>query len=111
MMSGAIDMQDCRGCGRRWKVGFPGCPYCGSASVQTISVAAEGAVYSWVEVHRSLEDPPADVPYTVVTVDVDGGGRVFGRWAGADEPYDGQRVRSQDGEVHGAAALFSPDPR
>jgi uncharacterized OB-fold protein len=108
MTAGAIRLARCQDCGHRWKTCFPGCPYCGSSALEEIPVAATGCVYSWVEVHRSLEDPPAQVPYTVVAVDLDGGGRVLGRWCGSDTPRGEARVESTAGETPGAAIIFMP---
>jgi uncharacterized OB-fold protein len=108
MTVGVISVELCRDCGHRWKTNYPGCPYCGSSAVEAIDVAATGRVYSWVEVHRSLEDPPARVPYTVVAVDLEGGGRVLGRWCGRSTPRGETRVFSTAGETPGAAIVFRP---
>jgi uncharacterized OB-fold protein len=107
MRVGTVTMQHCLTCGRRWKVKFPGCPYCGSSSLETASVPATGTVYSWVEVFRSLEEPPAEVPYTVITVDLTLGGRVFGRWLGPGVPTAGALVHSTSGESPDAPILFT----
>jgi hypothetical protein len=104
-----IRVQHCRDCGRRWQTTFAGCPYCGSTALTEDDVAGKGRVYSWVEVHRSLEDPPADVPYTVVTVDLDAGARVFGRYAAGAGPKAGEPVAmvSATGE-DGRGPVFAP---
>jgi uncharacterized OB-fold protein len=107
MNVGTVSMNHCLTCGRRWKVSFPGCPYCGSSSLDMESVAAAGSVYSWVEVFRSLEEPAAEVPYTVIAVDLTGGGRIFGRWLGPGAPADGTKVHSTSGEVPDAPILFT----
>jgi uncharacterized OB-fold protein len=59
---------------------MPSCPFCGATGGVLVAATGAGTVYSWVRVHRPLT--PAfggDVPYTVATVDLDGGGRVFAR--------------------------------
>jgi uncharacterized protein len=87
-----IALTECEKCGRRWQTAFAGCPYCGSTATHREEFAGVGSVYSWVEVCRSLDDPPADVPYTVITVDLDAGARVFGRYAPGGAPAPGERV-------------------
>jgi len=45
-----------------------------------VAHSGAGAVYSYVIVNRALSDNmEGQAPYTVATVDLDGGGRVFGR--------------------------------
>ncbi|WP_181779405.1 Zn-ribbon domain-containing OB-fold protein [Pseudonocardia pini] len=102
-----IRLLECRSCRRRWQATSAGCPYCGSVEIGTTHSAGAGAVYSWVEVCRSLEDPPAPTPYTVVCVELDGGARVFGRWRDRAEPAPAERVRA---EVSAGVAWFSADP-
>lgn len=91
-----IRLQECERCGRRWQTTFPGCPYCGSTALRHRLSEGRGTVYSWVEVCRSLEDPPTEVPYTVVCVDLDAGARVLGRYAPGGEPRPGEPVRATD---------------
>ena len=76
-----VVVQQCRACTRRRVERMPACPWCGSDGADDAEVAGTGTVYSWVRVHRALGPVTADdgLPYTVVTVDLDGGGRVFGR--------------------------------
>jgi uncharacterized OB-fold protein len=85
-------LQECGTCARRWHPVLPGCPYCGHQAVRTLSAGTSGVVYSWVVVEMALSDPHAAVPYTIVTVDLDAGARVFGRFEGALEPTAGARV-------------------
>lgn len=53
-----------------------------------------GSVYSWVVVHRTLNPGfEGQTPYAVVAVDLDGGGRMMGRFLGPIEDIDaGLRV-------------------
>lgn len=101
-----IRLQECEVCRRRWQTTFAGCPYCGSTALRHRMSEARGTVYSWVEICRSLEDPPADVPYTVVCVDLDAGARVLGRYAPGGDPRPGEAVRATD-TVDGAPT-FAP---
>ena len=75
-----IILQECASCGRRRLPRMPACPYCGASGCADVEVSGTGTIYSWVRVQRDLGSGTGeDVPYTVVTVDLDGGGRVFGR--------------------------------
>jgi uncharacterized OB-fold protein len=59
---------------------MPSCPFCAAPGGADVVVPGTGRVYSWVGVHRAMTPAFAgEVPYTVATVDLDGGGRVFAR--------------------------------
>jgi uncharacterized OB-fold protein len=62
----------------------PFCPICGSRGFTPVDAAPTGQVYSWVVVHWAMDpDYAADVPYTLVAVDLDAGPRMIGRLRGA----------------------------
>ncbi|MCU4185935.1 OB-fold domain-containing protein [Acidiferrimicrobium sp. IK] len=72
-------LQECSSCQKRRFPPMPSCPYCGSTDFE-IREATKGTIYSWVTVHRAFQPAFAgEVPYTLVTVDLDGGGRIVGR--------------------------------
>jgi uncharacterized OB-fold protein len=75
----------CGSCGRTTFPPVPTCSGCGSADVGLVEVGGTGTVYSWVRIHRAL-DPSftEDVPYTIVTVDLTEGPRMFGRLLAED---------------------------
>jgi uncharacterized protein len=89
----SIEMHGCQECSRRWQTTYPGCPYCGSTAVAPCRASGLGRVYSWVEIFRSFEDPPATVPYSVVCVELTEGGRIFGRFLPGGEPQIGSLVQ------------------
>jgi uncharacterized OB-fold protein len=77
----------CEECGLTWFPPTPGCPRCGSPRVELIEAAGTGRIYSWVVVNRALSEAfTADAPYTILTVDLDEGARMFGRLIG--DPND-----------------------
>ncbi|MHB8463478.1 MAG: Zn-ribbon domain-containing OB-fold protein, partial [Acidimicrobiales bacterium] len=79
-----ISLQQCDRCGQRRFPPMPGCPHCGATAWTEVAIGGEGAVYSWVRVHRALtEEMTGEVPYSVAVVDLDGGGRMVAR---VDEP-------------------------
>jgi uncharacterized OB-fold protein len=86
-----VVVQECRVCKRRWLPRTPACPYCGANKPNDRTITGDGVVYSFVRAHRAMSEAMADqVPYTIATVDLDGGGRVFARVEG--ECSIGQRV-------------------
>ena len=88
-----ILLQVCPSCARRRFPRMPTCPYCGTAGGDDVEVAGTGTVYSFVGPQRALTAAYAPVaPYAVATVDLDGGGRMFGRVAPADACRIGLRV-------------------
>jgi uncharacterized OB-fold protein len=76
-----VVVQECRACTRRRFERMPACPWCGGEAATEVEVPGTGTVYSWVRAHRALGPVTAggDLPCSIVTVDLDGGGRVFGR--------------------------------
>lgn len=75
-----LEVQACNACGRRRFPVTPSCPYCAHPDAHWEEPTGLGTVYSFVVVHRTFD--PAfeeDVPYTVATIDLDGGGRMVAR--------------------------------
>jgi uncharacterized OB-fold protein len=88
--AGSLILQECETCHRRWHTVYPGCPYCGSASISESAASGTGTIYSWVTIVVPLADPPHPVPYSVVMLDA--GARVFGLFEDGVEPVAGSRV-------------------
>ena len=94
----------CENCGLTWFPPTPGCPRCGSTSVELAQASGRGRVYSWVVVNRALSPAFADdEPYTILAVDLDEGARMFGRLVGsvAVPLVAGDEVRACFYEVEG----------
>jgi uncharacterized protein len=88
-----VVVQACRACGRRWVPRLPSCPYCRGQEVGDVTTSGTGCVYSWIRVHRAMSEQFAgEVPYVIATVDLDGGGRIFGRLDPADRATIGLLV-------------------
>jgi len=92
--SGQLLLQRCTEC-RRFQF-YPRfrCRFC-FGIVEWQQARGVGTVYSYTTVHRSPEAFTADVPYTIVLVDLVEGVRLMGRLVGTREatPSIGQRVR------------------
>jgi uncharacterized OB-fold protein len=104
-----IMLQRCLHCSRLWYTPLPACPYCAGQGPQAEEHDGAGTIYSWTTVHRSLEDPPAPVPYTILTVDLDVGAKVHGRLAASDAPEPGAAVTCI--EARGAYLVFTSAAR
>lgn len=90
---GAVMVQRCSECGTCCLPMLPTCPSCASREITFVEVAGVGSVYSWIVVHRSpMPAFAAELPYTIVTVDLDAGCRCFGRLDGVTQACAGLRV-------------------
>ena len=106
-----VVVQVCASCQRSRFPNLPTCPYCRGDDAEVVEVSGAGSVYSWVRVHRALDDgPDPDPPYVVATVDLDAGCRMFGRVEPPGEVAIGQRVRPTFVAHDGWTELrFEPD--
>lgn len=105
LAEGRLLLPRCEGCAACFFPPLESCPRCGGRDIAGVESSGRGAVYSWVVVHIAL-DPAfaADVPYTVVAVDLEEGPRLFGRWQGG-EPRAGVPARAVVGIVAGTPVL------
>jgi uncharacterized protein len=88
-----IVLQRCVECGRVRFPPMPACPWCGATGAAPVTATGEGHVYSWVGVQRSLTPAfESEVPYTIATVDLVEGARVFGRLEGPEPRAPGGAV-------------------
>lgn len=75
-----LTLQRCDACDRHRFPPMPTCPWCAADTFTWSKASGRGRVYSWVTVHRALSpDRVDDVPYTIATVTLDEGCRMFGR--------------------------------
>jgi uncharacterized OB-fold protein len=78
-----VVVQQCQVCHRCWLPRTPACPYCGAPDPVDRESPGAGVVYSFVRAHRAMSPAmTGEVPYTIATVELDGGGRVFARVEG-----------------------------
>jgi uncharacterized OB-fold protein len=91
---GVITLQQCGACRRFRFPPLPSCPYCGCRESEETTASGLGRIYSWVTVHRSLAPEfVGEEPYTIVTVELDEGPRIFGRLVDG-RPDAGERVKA-----------------
>jgi uncharacterized OB-fold protein len=78
------------------------CPVCHSFAVEHVTATGRGAVHSWTVCHHAFAPDVQDqVPYTLVTVDIEEGVRVLGRLAGDAPPRIGLPVTLRFDEAGG----------
>jgi len=87
----------CHQCEKMWFPPLPGCPYCASDNWSWSEASGIGKVYSWVVIERALHSAfTKDVPYTVLTVKLNEGPKIFGRMVDSSKkPYDGMPVKAE----------------
>jgi len=107
LAAGRLELPVCSSCGRRWFPPAPTCPYCGATHPSLIAASGLGKVYSWVVVHKAFDPVFAnDVPYVILTVDLDEGARVVGRLLGPRDALRADaRVRAVPYESRSGALL------
>lgn len=90
---GRLVVQRCDGCGQLRHYPRILCTACHSFDWSPQEARRSGAVHSWTVSHHVF-DPSVttDVPYTLVTVEMDDGIRVLGRWSTEIPPAPGLPV-------------------
>ncbi len=86
-------LQRCDACGAvRFPPG-PRCLECASDAATLEPSSGAGTVYSWIRVERPVGSiRPEEVPLAFVTVELDEGPRMVGRWADGGEVAIGERA-------------------
>ena len=80
---GKLVLQSCSACGKVRHYPRLLCDACYSDAVTWIPSGACGTVHSWTVAHHAFHPAfAAELPYTLVTVDLDEGVRALGRWRG-----------------------------
>ena len=93
---GCLRLQTCAACHRPCHYPQLACPHCYSLDCTWIDAAGTGRIHSWTVAHHAFHPAFRDeLPYTLVTIDLDEGPRALGRLARVDEGHlaIGSRVR------------------
>lgn len=78
---GSLVLQSCSACGKVRHYPRLLCDACYSDAVTWIPSKAAGAIHSWTVAHHAFHSAFApELPYSLVTVDLDEGVRALGRW-------------------------------
>ena len=85
---GKLLLQSCSACGKVRHYPRLLCDACYSDAVTWLPSKASGTIHSWTVAHHAFHPAFApELPYTLVTVDLDEGVRALGRWrAGSNGP-------------------------
>jgi uncharacterized protein len=80
-----LRLQRCADCGRVRHYPRPVCDACYSMHVEWIDATGRGRVHSWTTTHHAFHSGfKGDLPYTLVTVDLDEGVRMNAQLRGLD---------------------------
>jgi uncharacterized protein len=95
LRDGRLVLQRCDACGRfRYPVA-PVCPYCGGEALAWQELSGRGTVHSWARYHRPyLPEFEPLLPYAVLSVELEEGVRIYGRFADDGEPEIGLAVQA-----------------
>ena len=78
---GKLVLQSCSACGKTRHYPRLLCDACYSDAVTWLQSEACGTIHSWTVAHHAFHPAfAAELPYTLVTVDLDEGVRALGRW-------------------------------
>lgn len=107
---GRFVLQHCGACGVVRHYPRLLCTACYSAKVEWRSASGRGRVHSWTVAHHAFHAGfKDDLPYTLVTVDLEEGVRALGRWCGGQTPRIGVAVQGAFKTREGGVDLvFAP---
>ncbi|MGS0743229.1 Zn-ribbon domain-containing OB-fold protein [Glaciimonas sp. GG7] len=92
---GRLVLQHCAACNKPRHYPRLLCDACYSTSVVWKPASGAGKIHSWTVAHHAFHPAfAADLPYTLVTVDLDEGVRALGLWCEAT-PVIGQSVQGR----------------
>ena len=107
--AGRLVVQQCAACGKLRHYPRLLCDACHSPAVQWRELSGRGRIHSWTVTHHAFHPAfTAELPYALVTVDLDEGVRALGRWSGGElglnAPVQGRFVQ-KDGQPE---LVFAP---
>ena len=107
--AGRLLVQRCCDCGKLRHYPRLLCSSCYSTAVEWVEASGRGAIHSWTVAHHAYHPSfAAELPYTLVTVDLEEGVRALGRWRGAT-PSIGQKVSGRfEARADGVDLVFTP---
>jgi uncharacterized OB-fold protein len=80
LREGRLLIQKCGRCGKLRHYPRPVCDACFAMEVEWIEASGRGTVHSWTQTHHAfLPEFAADLPYVLVTVDLEEGVRMIAR--------------------------------
>ncbi|MBL8386011.1 MAG: Zn-ribbon domain-containing OB-fold protein [Burkholderiales bacterium] len=106
---GRLLIQRCGACGKLRHYPRLLCDACHADAVDWVEASGRGSVHSWTVCHHAFHPSFRDeLPYTLVTVDLEEGVRALGRWRGP-APAIGMPVRGAFvARAGGVDLVFAP---
>jgi uncharacterized protein len=93
---GRLTLQCCGECGKKRHYPQLLCSHCYSDNVEWKEASGHGDIHSWTVAHHAFHPGfAADLPYTLVTIDLDEGVRALGLWRSDVAPRIGLPVHGQ----------------
>ena len=107
---GKLVLQSCSACGKVRHYPRLLCDACYSDAVTWLPSKASGTIHSWTVAHHAFHPAFApELPYTLVTVDLDEGVRALGRWRSQVAMSIGLPVRGTfEARQGGMDLVFTP---
>ena len=107
---GVLVLQRCANCGKLRHYPRLLCDQCYSDAVERIPASGQGSIHSWTIAHHAFHPAfAAELPYTLLTIDLDEGVRALGRWRGDAALAIGRRVHGRSEPREGGVDLvFEP---
>lgn len=107
--AGRLMIQRCSGCGLLRHYPRLLCSSCYSTAVGWVEASGQGAIHSWTVAHHAYHPSFAtDLPYTLVTVDLQEGVRALGRWRGATPAIGQKTIGRFEARADGVDLVFTP---
>lgn len=97
---GELRIQQCTSCNRYRVPSAPLCPYCEARGTKWATAGGDASIFSWIRYHKVYLSTYSDVPYTVITAELNEGLRMYGRLLTAQgdrslrRPTIGENVRA-----------------
>lgn len=107
---GELLLQRCRGCGKVRHYPRLLCDQCYSDAAEWIASSGKGTIHSWTIAHHAFHAAfAAELPYTLITIDLDEGVRALGRWRGDAALSIGLKVQGRfEPREGGVDLVFEP---
>lgn len=107
---GRLVLQCCTACGKVRHYPRVLCDSCYSDAAHWKPASGRGTLHSWTVAHHAFHPAfAADLPYTLVTVDLEDGVRALGRWRGDAALALGQAVQGRfEARAGGVDLVFVP---
>ena len=107
---GELLLQRCRGCGKVRHYPRLLCDQCYSDAAEWIACSGKGTIHSWTIAHHAFHAAfAAELPYTLITIDLDEGVRALGRWRGDAALSIGLKVQGRfEPREGGVDLVFEP---